>query len=79
MSNSLVRTFHNFDVNFFRYITAIEYLDLSSNNIQQIPDRTFHYLKGLTVLRLQDNKIEEISRGTFQVYNLNFNTVIKNY
>lgn len=47
-------------------LSSLQYLDLSHNTIQNMPETSFHFLRKLRVLQMQDNQIDTVHKGTFQ-------------
>lgn len=67
MANGLEYTVKILPFEALKALIELQYLDLSNNKIQNVPDTSFHFLYKLKSLNLQDNKIEHFSKGTLQV------------
>ncbi|XP_058444042.1 chaoptin [Malaya genurostris] len=50
----------------FRYLVALEALDLSNNKLKTLSDNSFHFMKNIVSLELHDNQIDNLPKGIFQ-------------
>ena len=57
--------FHSVDAS-FQFYQELEYVDLSSNNLVSIPDRSFINQIKLIELQISGNKISKLSERTFE-------------
>lgn len=67
LSHALASTVTAFPTKPFSYLTTLQNLDVSNNQLKSIADNSFHFMKDLQTLDLSDNHIEQIAKGTFQV------------
>ena len=55
----------NVPANYFVNLPSLDHLDLYSNQIEIIEDRSFQYLSNLSICHLHNNKLKEVTRYMF--------------